>query len=68
MTKTPADIFFSADEAKMDGLVQKGLATTETRKSRLSNTLVVAVNADSTLAVNSAKEPREQDRAAFGAR
>ena len=39
----PADIFFSADEAKMDGLEKKGLILTETRKSRLSNLLVIVV-------------------------
>ncbi|MDB6129231.1 MAG: modA [Verrucomicrobiales bacterium] len=42
----PADIFFSADEAKMDALETKGLLRKETRKSRLSNTLVVVVSAD----------------------
>jgi molybdate transport system substrate-binding protein len=39
----PADIFFSADEAKMDGLEAKGLIVKETRKSRLSNSLVIVV-------------------------
>ena len=39
----PADIFFSADEAKMDGLQAKGLIVQTTRKSRLSNALVVVV-------------------------
>ncbi len=37
----PADIFFSADEAKMDGLEQKGLLVSETRVSRLGNSLVI---------------------------
>src|SRR5476649_556322 len=37
----PADIFFSADEAKMDGLEKKGLIIKETRRSRLSNSLVI---------------------------
>lgn len=39
----PADIFFSADEAKMDALAAKGLILKETRKSRLSNALVIIV-------------------------
>ena len=39
----PADIFFSADEAKMDGLERKGLIAKKTRKSRLSNSLVIVV-------------------------
>ncbi len=41
----PADIFFSADEAKMDGLEKKGLIIKESRKSRLSNSLVIVVAA-----------------------
>ena len=39
----PAGIFFSADEARMDGLEKKGLIVKETRKSRLSNSLVIVV-------------------------
>src|ERR1035437_2263813 len=34
----PADIFFSADEAKMDQLEKQGLILKSTRTSRLSNT------------------------------
>jgi molybdate transport system substrate-binding protein len=51
----PADIFFSADEAKMDGLEKKGLIRKETRKSRLSNSLVIVVAGDSGLKIPSAK-------------
>jgi molybdate transport system substrate-binding protein len=50
----PADIFFSADEAKMDGLEKKGLIVKETRRSRLSNSLVIVVAADSPLELKSA--------------
>jgi molybdate transport system substrate-binding protein len=50
----PADIFFSADEAKMDGLEKKGLILPGTRKSRLSNSLVIVVAADSSLQITSA--------------
>ena len=50
----PADIFFSADEAQMDGLEKKGLIDTSTRKSRLGNALVVVVAADSALQIQSA--------------
>jgi molybdate transport system substrate-binding protein len=50
----PADLFFSADEAKMDGLAQKGLLDPATRKSRLGNALVVVVPRDSTLKIDSA--------------
>lgn len=42
----PADLFFSADEAKMDGLARAGLLAAGTRRSLLSNTLVVVVNVD----------------------
>jgi len=50
----PADIFFSADEAQMDGLAKKDLIDAGTRKSRLGNSLVVVVTADSTLQINCA--------------
>lgn len=42
----PADVFFSADEAKMDDLAKGNLITADTRVSLLSNTLVIVVNAD----------------------
>jgi len=37
----PADIFFSADEAKMDGLEKAGHIVPSTRRARLSNQLVI---------------------------
>lgn len=43
----PADIFFSADEAQMDGLEKEGLVRAADRVDLLSNTLVVVVPADS---------------------
>jgi molybdate transport system substrate-binding protein len=52
----PADIFFSADEAKMDALEKKGLIDAATRKDRLGNSLVVVVPADSTLSIQSARD------------
>jgi len=48
----PADVFFSADEAKMDDLVKGGLIVTDTRHSLLSNTLVIVVNAEGGAAVS----------------
>lgn len=42
----PADVFLSADEAKMDGLEQKGLLLAGTRRSLLSNLLVIIVPKD----------------------
>jgi molybdate transport system substrate-binding protein len=52
----PADIFFSADEARADALEKKGLLVKETRKNRLSNTLAIVVPFDSTLVLKSAKD------------
>jgi molybdate transport system substrate-binding protein len=47
----PADVFFSADEAKMDDLAKAGLLADDTRRSLLSNTLVIVVNADGGAAI-----------------
>jgi molybdate transport system substrate-binding protein len=52
----PADIFFSADEAKMNNLQKKNLIDPATRKSRLGNSLVVVVAADSELQIQSASD------------
>lgn len=42
----PADIFFSADAAKMDSLAAAGLIARETRKNLLGNSLVIITPAD----------------------
>lgn len=42
----PADLFFSADEAKMDDLAKNNLIAPETRHTLLSNTLVIVVHAE----------------------
>jgi molybdate transport system substrate-binding protein len=52
----PADIFFSADEAKMDALQKKGLIVAETRKNRLSNLLVIIVSLKTPVAITSPKD------------
>ena len=52
----PADIFFSADEARMDGLQKRELIDTATRKRRLGNALVVVAAADSKLQIHSAND------------
>ena len=52
----PADLFFSADEAKMDDLEKKGLLLSETRRALLSNTLVIVVAADATVVPKSASD------------
>jgi molybdate transport system substrate-binding protein len=59
----PADLFFSADEAKMDQLQQKGLIDPVTRRDQLSNTLVIIVPSDSRATVNG---PADLRSAAFG--
>lgn len=52
----PADLFFSADEAKMDALEKKGLVRKDSRESLLSNTLVIVAVADSGLVLKSGKD------------
>lgn len=52
----PADIFFSADEARMDALEKKGLLESGTRKSLLSNTLVIVVATDSDLKIDAPED------------
>ncbi len=52
----PADVFFSADEAKMEGLDKKGLLSPGTRRSLLSNSLVIVVHRDSRLTARAAAD------------
>ena len=52
----PADIFFSADEAKMDALDAQGLILKPTRRTRLSNTLVIVVAREQGAAIASPKD------------
>lgn len=47
----PADVFFSADEAKMNALEKKGLILKDTRRSRLSNSLVMVVASEGGAAI-----------------
>lgn len=54
--RAPADMFVSADEAKMDELEQAGLIATETRRDLLSNLLVIVVPSDSKLMIASPEE------------
>lgn len=54
--RAPADVFLSADEAKMDGLQKDGLILTETRRDLLSNSLVIVAPNDSKLAISSAAD------------
>ena len=52
----PADIFFSADDAKMDGLEKQGLILKETRRNRLSNALVIVVAAEGGAVIRNPKD------------
>jgi molybdate transport system substrate-binding protein len=49
----PVDLFLSADEVHMDALEKRGRVLAGTRRSVLSNTLVVVVPADGTLRIAS---------------
>ena len=52
----PADVFFSADLAKMDGLEKKGLIYASTREAQLSNSLVVVEPYDGKVVITSGKD------------
>jgi molybdate transport system substrate-binding protein len=52
----PADLFISADEMKMDQLQQRGLIVRKSRRSILSNSLVIIVPSDSRLKIASAAD------------
>jgi len=52
----PADLFFSADEPKMDGLAKEGDIDASTRKDLLSNSLVIIVPIDSTAKLTAAAQ------------
>src|SRR5215475_13707746 len=54
--RAPADIFFSADEAKMDDLEKVGLIVNDTRRDMLSNSLVIVVPTDSQLTITSPED------------
>jgi len=51
-----ADLFFSADEAGMQALEDEGLITKGTRRSRLSNSLVIVVAAEGGAEVKSPQD------------
>lgn len=52
----PADVFFSADELQMDGLVAAGLVRSQDRLDVLSNVLVVVVPAGSTVTMKAPQD------------
>jgi len=57
----PADVFFSADEAKMDTLEDHGLITIGTRKSLLSNALVIVVEKAGSVQIKDARDLANPD-------
>jgi molybdate transport system substrate-binding protein len=52
----PADLFVSADEAKVDALAEKGVVDPATRRVLLSNRLVIVIAAKSGAAVTAAAD------------
>ena len=52
----PADMFFSADEAKMDSLQKEGLISKDSRRSLLSNSLVIVVAKEHGAAIQAVKD------------
>ncbi len=52
----PADLFLSADEAKMDQLEKAGMLVPGTRRDLLRNTLVIVVPAESPLTIHAAAD------------
>ncbi|MGH9857086.1 MAG: molybdate ABC transporter substrate-binding protein, partial [Acidobacteriota bacterium] len=55
---SPGDLFISADEEKVDQLQQKRLVIESTRRSLLSNTLVIVTARDSGIQLQSGKDLR----------
>lgn len=58
----PADVFFSADKAQMDGLEAAGLVRARDRVDLLSNVLVVVAPAESTGRLSTAADLRAVNR------
>ena len=61
----PADVFFSADTAKMDALEKAGLVRVADRREFLSNRLVVVVSSASSLRITGAKDLAKLPRLAL---
>jgi molybdate transport system substrate-binding protein len=61
----PADVFFSADTAKMDALEARGFVRRSDRREFLSNELVVVVPASSSVRIAGAKSLAELPRLAL---
>jgi molybdate transport system substrate-binding protein len=61
----PADVFFSADTAKMDALEKAGIVRHADRREFLSNQLVVVVSSASSLRIAGAKDLAKLSRLAL---
>lgn len=61
----PADLFLSADEARMNALAQQNLIVASTRKSVLSNSLVIVVPNDGGLTLTSPAQLTRAERIAL---
>ena len=61
----PADVFFSADPARMDELERAGLVAHGDRRDVLSNTLAIVVRASSTLRITDPGALRDVSRLAL---
>jgi len=62
----PADLFLSADDAKMDALEKKGLLQEGTRRTLLSNTLVIVVAAEAKTNLSSVSDLTKPEYKAIG--
>jgi molybdate transport system substrate-binding protein len=56
MLGAPADVFISADEARMNAVERVGLVEPGTRRDLVSNSLVIAVPSDSTLKIRAPRD------------
>src|SRR6266567_3748760 len=63
----PADVFISADEASMNRLQERGLVALESRRSILSNSLVIVIPSDSTMRISSPRDLLAVRRVALAA-
>jgi molybdate transport system substrate-binding protein len=61
----PADVFLSADEARMDWLAERGRIDAATRVSLFSNALVIVVPSDSPARIASERDLQQFDRIAL---
>jgi molybdate transport system substrate-binding protein len=61
----PADVYFSADEEKMENLEKKGLIKKGSRRDLLSNSLVVVVAKESSISIKKPEDLKKARRIAI---